>query len=77
MFAFSLLYFGVSKTESVKISNHVDVRESFPKWFSVFEENDFASGQRLQTFQRFLKAILLLEIQVRLELNERLVLEKK
>ena len=56
---------------------HVDIGKGLAQRFSVFEEGDFASRQSLQTFQAFLKTIFLLKVQVRLELDQRLVLENK
>jgi hypothetical protein len=59
------------------IHYHVDIGKSFAKSFSIFEEGNFASRQSLQTFQALLKTIILFKVQVRLELDQRLVLKTK
>ncbi len=56
---------------------HVDIAKRLSQRFSVLEESDFASRQSLQTFEALLKTILLFKVQVRLELNQRLVLKKR
>ena len=63
------------KPENSKAGYHVDVGERFSERLSVLVEDYFTSGQRFDIFERFLQPVLLLEVEVRLELDERLVLK--
>lgn len=55
-------------------AHHVDVSERFSEGLSVLVEDDFASGQWLQILESLLQSVLFLKVEVRLELDERLVL---
>ena len=61
--------------QSNEFSHRVDVIKCHPKTFSVFEEGDFAPWKRCQCLGGLLDAVFLLEVEVRLELDQGLVLQ--